>query len=744
MLKLFTFTTNSLTMKKPLLALSFVLGFWFCGSAQWVSIPDTNFGTWLNTNGYSTCLQGNNAVGWQMDTTCSAVTSETSISCSSANIQNLSGIEYFTHLQIFYCTANHLTSLPPLPNSLIRLECFSNQLTLLPYLPNTLTALVCFGNQLNALPSLPDSLITLRCESNQLSALPSLPNTLKELNCMHNQLTALPSLPNSLTDIYCGDNQLTTLPELPDSLGCFSCPANPNLNCLPQLKKIKQFFFSNTGITCLPNYPQSNTGSSPLLSSVPICDIFNQNYCNAFNNINGKAYLDSSLNCIDDSAETPLQNVHFDLYQNGSLISQTNSYNINGSYSFATGTNIYTYSVDTNNLPFILFCPDSGYYTSVITAADSLDTDMNFGFRCKPGFDLVAKSIVARHPLFFPAAITPLIINVGDYSNFYGVRCAVGVGGTVQLVMSGPVTYVLPVSGALTPSNVSGDTVTWNIADFGVVNFFTDFNIMVQTDTTAQIGQLVCFSLFVSPVSGDNNPSNNALDYCGVVVSSYDPNEKEVYPAGDIDTAQKWLTYTIHFQNTGTAEAQHIYVTDTLDSNVDPASFQLLAYSHQPMVQIKENAVRFNFPNINLPDSGLNEPASHGYVQYKVKLKENLPLGTTINNTAFIYFDFNASVVTNTVSNTISTVTNVAEFGMQNLEFRMNPNPASSSVNISVNEEMIGSSLTVYDITGRKMAAVQLSVINNQLSIARFAPGVYFVTVENEKGSVTKKLVIEK
>jgi uncharacterized repeat protein (TIGR03803 family) len=78
-------------------------------------------------------------------------------------------------------------------------------------------------------------------------------------------------------------------------------------------------------------------------------------------------------------------------------------------------------------------------------------------------------------------------------------------------------------------------------------------------------------------------------------------------------------------------------------------------------------------------------------------------------------------------------------------EFKLTPNPCVGSFEISIDESMIGSTATISDITGRKMAAVQLLLINNQLSIAGFAGGVYFVTVSASDGrSVTKKLVIQK
>ena len=40
------------------------------------------------------------------------------------------------------------------------------------------------------------------------------------------------------------------------------------------------------------------------------------------------------------------------------------------------------------------------------------------------------------------------------------------------------------------------------------------------------------------------------------------------------------LTYTIRFQNTGTAPAQDIYVLDTLDANLDWSTLKIKNMSH--------------------------------------------------------------------------------------------------------------------------------------------------------------------
>ncbi len=673
---------------------AFSLSFIFCAlslQAQWVSIPDTNFGKWLNTNGYSQCLQGNSNVGWQMDTTCGAVVNETMVICYESGIQNIDGIQYFDKLDRLVCALNQLTSLPALPDSLRFLDCEYNQLTTLPTLPNSLSQLFCGGNQLVSLPDLPSSLTDLRCYVNQLTSLPFLPNQLNFLNLGHNEVTVLPSLPSSLIELWCNHNQLSNLPslpasirwldcnsnqisflpELPDSLATLRCDDNAlfglpelprnleylncsnnlNLVCLPELKAIDVLRFTSTGVTCLPNYPSFNIFSFPALESMLLCNPINPNGCSVYWNIKGQAFHDSIQDCLIQNFESQIRGINVQLWTNGAILEQATTVD-GGNYSFLTDTGVVEVRLDNSVIPFEVACPSASFYVSTITALDSFDTDMNFGLRCKPGFDLEARSIAS--PTFFrPANFTEVEIGAGDASNFYGAHCALGTSGAVEVNFSGPVQFVGAVPGALTPTQ-NGNTLTYTIADFGAVNFFDAFNFILQTDTFAQIGQQVCFTVSVTPTAGDNDTSNNTLTHCFPIVNSYDPNDKTAYPAGDIDTAQKELTYTIRFQNTGNAEAQHIYITDTLSQFIDESSFRLLGYSHQPMVQIKGKAVRFNFPNINLPDSFSNEPASHGYVQYKVKLNSNLPIGTQIDNTAFIYFDYNAPVVTNTTTNTVS------------------------------------------------------------------------------------------
>ncbi len=67
--------------------------------AQYVTIPDANFVTWLQTN-VPSAMTGN-----QMDTTNSVVTSLDSVNVNNQNIADITGIQYFDSLKYFNCDA---------------------------------------------------------------------------------------------------------------------------------------------------------------------------------------------------------------------------------------------------------------------------------------------------------------------------------------------------------------------------------------------------------------------------------------------------------------------------------------------------------------------------------------------------------------------------------------------------------------------------------------------------------------
>jgi uncharacterized repeat protein (TIGR01451 family) len=253
------------------------------------------------------------------------------------------------------------------------------------------------------------------------------------------------------------------------------------------------------------------------------------------------------------------------------------------------------------------------------------------------------------------------------------------------------------------------------------------------------LGDQICITEKVDLDTTDINPTNDTLTNCFTVVSSYDPNAKFVFPSNILDiNGDHWLTYTIQFQNTGTADAIDILVTDTLSSKLDVSTFTLLSYSHEPLVQLYNTGLlKFNFPKIHLPDSTSNEPASHGYVQFKIKAKSSLAVGDVISNTANIYFDFNAPVITNTTQSTI-TVTGIRE--LQSTNITAHPNPFREELTISRNESA-AATLEIYNLLGERILQKLIQDKTTTLSTHTWSNGIYIVKLISDRGVVTTKVV---
>ncbi|MBK9593678.1 MAG: T9SS type A sorting domain-containing protein [Crocinitomicaceae bacterium] len=194
------------------------------------------------------------------------------------------------------------------------------------------------------------------------------------------------------------------------------------------------------------------------------------------------------------------------------------------------------------------------------------------------------------------------------------------------------------------------------------------------------------------------------------------------------------LNYTIHFQNTGTADAINIFIIDTLESNLLPETFHIISASHTMTPEwLASNVIRFNFNNIYLPDSNANEPGSHGFVEFEIAMEQGLAEGTEIKNRADIYFDTNPAVTTDYALNTIEFTSGITE--NENSEFTLYPNPTSGICNIQISEKI--ERVEFVDLNGR----VLITTTSNTADLSDLPTGIYFVKVYTENGVTTKKIV---
>jgi uncharacterized repeat protein (TIGR01451 family) len=213
------------------------------------------------------------------------------------------------------------------------------------------------------------------------------------------------------------------------------------------------------------------------------------------------------------------------------------------------------------------------------------------------------------------------------------------------------------------PEYLSGDTAIWNIASM-LPNQLGNIFIEEYTDASVIIGTDVNTYTFIFPFINDTTAQNNSDSTYSMVVMSFDPNYKEVQPEIYTTTNIQNLDaiiYTIHFQNTGNYPAFYVTVTDTLSALLDATTFEMIGASHgNYTTQIGiDNMLRVSFTGINLPDSTSDPIGSQGYIIFKIKPNANWNASQTIYNAANIYFDFNAPVITNTV--TCSQTTGVIE-----------------------------------------------------------------------------------
>lgn len=562
----------------------------------------------------------------------------------------------------FHSDSNLLRKLPALPNSLRILHCDYNLLDSLTALPDTLHNISVNHNQLSYIASMPTYNSQFHCAYNNLDSLPPLSSYLGILNCSYCHLIKLPTLSRNLEIFDCSHNNLTDIPSLPRRLFSINCSNNPSLACLPYLsRKVTNINFDSTNIECV-NAVFTSTTYYP---TIPFICLPNIHACPSYVSVAGKLFNDLDGDCIIDSTENGIANitVYVEVAGSGSSIYTSDD---QGNYSSDTlGLGLFLTHIDTIGLPFTVGCPISGYDTILVDTSTPTYTNRHFALNCKPGFDIGTTGVINTSTIFRPANDANLNIHAGDMSDLHGVHCT-HISGNIILNYSGHIRYNGCIPGTLLPDTILPNHLVWNIADFSTLDYFNDIKPNFYVDSSAVAGDFVCFNTEVTPIISDRNTENNHFEQCFTVIASYDPNIKEVSPAGSITTDNDWIYYTIHFQNTGSSYAENIYIWDTIAPQLNINTIQAMGASHNQFMQIfsTSNAVRFNFLQINLIDSSTNEPESHGWVRYRIKQNDSLSEGTNIQNTASIYFDLNEPVVTNT---TITTICNTTSFTTQNL-----------------------------------------------------------------------------
>jgi len=555
-------------------------------------------------------------------------------------------------LKELICDFNQIQSLPPLPQALQTLACTANSLTVLPTLPPSLQYLGVRQNHLRALPALPGALYSLDCSLNPLYSLPQLPNSLTSLYCSSDSLSQLPVLPTQLAYLNCQNNLLTALPEIPNPMRELTCNGN-NIYCLPKLPvpPIDTFwnyplyylniYLDAGNIKCIPNYgaginiQEIDSIHGTQTVNLPLCSPVNNIYhCQSFPIMTGTAFYDNNSNGFKDIGEPVKKNLRTDL-SNGSFTFTNNNgyYEIGadsiGSYNitvvpplyFNANPALHSYNFISNDTLVI-----GNFALQANTVMENLQLTVNaFTRAARPGFPF---AYMISYENTGTTTVSPNIIF--NYDN-------------TRLV------YDSSSNAAVTDN---GSSLSLSVSNF-VPGQQDNFIAYFKVKPTAAIGD----TLNVTAVLSAN--SNYSTSSIVTIRGAFDPNDKQATP--QLSPSQvasgKYIDYTIRFQNTGNDTAFNIVITDTLNDDLQPATLQMITSSHNCKATVKDNIVFFEFLNILLPDSNVNELKSHGFVSFRIKPQPTVAVNTTIPNKAAIYFDYNAPVITNTAGTLIKDFT---------------------------------------------------------------------------------------
>ncbi|MCF6131191.1 DUF7619 domain-containing protein [Flavobacterium wongokense] len=703
-----------------------------------------------------------------------------------------------THLTSLNCGSNLLTSLSV--NHLINLtvlNCGYNDIPSLDISNLTqLTMLSCNGNELAVLDVTPLTALTyLDFSVNHISSINLTPLTnLTRLNVTNNPLGTLDvSALNNLTDLFCSNNNLGTL-DVSNlvNLTTLECGSNhlteidlQNLTNLQSFRGSSNLFteidLSHAATTTPQTFNLNNFDLSynPNLVHLNLKNgrtnyfFFYVNNCPQLRYICANEdeiqFIVSRLQSFDDDFNTTLSsnvqvnsycsfeptglhneitgNINYDLTGNGcgagDIAMRDVKLFINDGVetgaAFTNTTGDYTFFTQQGNFVITPYFPNP-YFSISPTSATVNFADDNNNSQAQ-NFCLTALGVhndldVLIIPHGFPRPGFDFTIEV-----IYKNKGNQILSGNVNFQFDDAVldfVSATPVMTSQSLNNLSWDFTNLNPFETRRITFVLNVNSPTESPAV-NIHDILNFTAAVSPTANDETPEDNTFSTSTEVFGSFDPNDKICLEGNHITPAMVggYLNYVIRFQNSGTAAAENIVVKDILDpAKFDINSLQLTSSSHPHTTRISGNKVEFIFEHINLPAEIDDEPGSHGYVAFKVKTKNNLVLGNTIENTADIYFDFNFPIVTNTTSTTVALL-GASEFDANSVA--LTPVPVVSILHIEAKETI--TKVELFDIQGRLLQGKTAEAVNTTLDFSGKSKGVYLVKVYTERGMKVQKVI---
>ncbi len=445
--------------------------------------------------------------------------------------------------------------------------------------------------------------------------------------------------------------------------------------------------------------------------------------------ITGAVFIDANGNCVRDPGEQGLARRFVEFAPGGQYAITDDE----GNYSRYLDNGSYSISLRERR-GWSVVCPASGGAHQATLSGTATISERNFAMQATAAVeDLRVTTVSSR------ARVGRQLTYAITYENA-GTTPA---SGSVWFLHDPVLTFD---SAQAAPSRYTPSVAEWKFKNLGIDERRT---ILVWTSvplTLAQ-GTEICGRVWIEgPQSMFSADTRDNI--CVPVTGGYDPNDIRVTSSGRdgngiITEQDSVLTYWVRFQNTGNDTAFKVVVVDTLSSHLDISSIKLGAASHPFSFSIdKSNVLVWTFNDIMLPDSNANEPNSHGFFKFSVKLKGLPPPGTAIANQAHIYFDYNVPVATNIVVSTLDTPMGVVPPAGSSLA--LYPNPVRDRIRIA-GELRPGTSVTLRTMLGETAGSYRYDGGGMMTIDVRDLPaGTYLLTAQTADGIISRSVTVVK
>ncbi len=460
--------------------------------------------------------------------------------------------------------------------------------------------------------------------------------------------------------------------------------------------------------------------------------------CGPISDITLTAFIDANNNGIFDSNEATFTEGSF-VYQVND--SGTNIYAASNTGSHRIVDTTYSNSYDFSyliNPEFASYLSNSTLYNNIIITPTSGNQILYFPISVTTPFNDVSIALIPSAPPRPGFNYT----NIIAYKNI-GVDTA-----------SGIVTFTKNPAVSITSVSEAGITATANGFSYSYTNLapnetrYITVTMSVPTIPTVNIGDILTNYTSITTNTNDIFWTNNNFSSSQVVVGAYDPNDKMESHGEQIlhstFTSDDYLYYTIRFENTGTASAFNINIEDTLDEKLNENTVSMISASHDYNLSRSGTNLKWTFDNILLPPSVPDTNIGKGYITFRVKPKPGYAIGDIIENTAYIYFDFNPAIITNTFRTEFVAALELSDFGHNTVY--LSPNPATTSFEIQLKNTVEALALiTINDLVGKTIKTIQ-SESETQISIdvSDLSQGIYLVEITTKNNrKLLKKLVVE-